>query len=86
MFIATVIAVALGITPINEQAASQTVTGQFDNLVGRYTQTADPRGVIRVRGVQPRTGVAYQLTIDRTGFVHADIGEREVEFRVQQVG
>lgn len=85
MIIATVIAVALGITPIKEDGASQTVAGQFDNLVGRYTQTTDSRGVIRIRGVQPRTGVSYVLTIDRTGFVHADIGEREVEFRAQQV-
>jgi hypothetical protein len=86
MIIATVIAVALGMTPINENAPEQTVVGQFDSLVGSYTQSSDARGVIRVHGTHPRTGVPYTLTIDRTGLVHADIGEREVEFRAREIG
>ena len=86
MIIATVIAVALGMTPINEDAPEQTVIGQFDSMVGSFTQTSDARGVILVRGTLPRTGVPYTLTIDRTGLVHADIGEREVEFRVREIG
>ena len=86
MIIATVIAVALGMTPINEDAPEQTVIGQFDSMVGSFTQTSDAHGVIRVRGTHPRTGVPYTLTIDRTGLVHADIGEREVEFRVREIG
>lgn len=86
MIIATVIAVALGLTPINEANPEQRISGQFDSLVGNYTQTADARGVIRVRGIHPRSGVRYTLTIDRAGFVHADVGEREIEFRAQQIG
>lgn len=86
MIITTVIAVALGMTPINENAPQQTVRGQFDSLVGSYSQTSDARGTIRVRGTHPRTGVPYTLTIDRTGLVHADIGEREVEFRAREIG
>jgi hypothetical protein len=82
MMITTVVAVALGLAPVNESNAPQTVSGDYSAAVGRYSQTVDRRGTSRVRGVDSR-GVSYELVLDKRGYVEATVGERSVSFRVR---
>jgi len=85
MMMTTVVAVALGLAPINESSASQTVSGDYSAAVGRYSQTVDRRGTNHVRGVDSH-GVSYELVLDKRGYVEATVGERAVSFRVQEAG
>ena len=85
MMMTTVVAVALGLAPVNENSAAQTVSGDYSAAVGRYSQTVDRRGTNHVRGVDSR-GVSYELVLDKRGYVEATVGERAVSFRVQEAG
>lgn len=85
MMMTTVVAVALGLTPLNEYNDSQIVSGDYSAAVGRYSQTVDRHGATHVRGIDSR-GVPYELVLDRLGYVEATFGERTVTFRVQEPG
>lgn len=81
MLISTVIAVALGVAPITSDR--QTVSGDYSDKIGRYSQFVDSRGTTHLKGYD-RNGHGYELTIDRRGFVDAAIGERTVSFQVSE--
>ncbi len=81
MLISTVIAVALGVAPVTSDR--QTVSGDYSDKIGRYSQFVDSRGTTHLKGYD-RNGHGYELTIDRRGFVEAAIGERTVSFRVSE--
>ena len=85
MMMTTVVAVALGLTPVHESSAAQTVNGDYSAAVGRYSQTVDRRGTNHVHGVDSR-GIPYELVLDKRGYVEATVGERAVSFRVQEAG
>jgi hypothetical protein len=85
MIIATVVAVALGLAPVNESKASETVSGDYSKAIGLYSQTVDRRGTSHVRGIDSR-GVPYELMLDKRGNVEATVGDRVVSFRVQEAG
>ena len=85
MMMTTVVAVALGLAPVQESSAPQTVSGDYSAAVGRYSQTVDRRGTSYVRGVDSR-GVSYELVLDKRGYVEATVGERAVSFRVREPG
>lgn len=85
MIIATVVAVALGLAPVDESKASETVSGDYSKAIGLYSQTVDRRGTSHVRGIDSR-GVPYELMVDKRGYVEATVGDRVVSFRVQDAG
>ena len=85
MITATVIAVALGLTPIDYDKPAQVITGDYEAKVGPYMQSTDRHGTIFVRGSDPRSGAHYELTISRHGDVEAELAERVVNFHVQPV-
>ena len=85
MMMTTVVAVALGLAPLNEYSDSQIVSGDYSAAVGHYSQTVDRRGATHVRGVDSR-GVPFELVLDRLGYVEALVGPRTVTFRVQEPG
>ncbi len=80
MVISAVVAVALGVAPINP--ASPVVTGDYSAQVGAFTQTIDRRGTTYVRG-KDRRGCPYDITLDRHGYVEANVGDRVVTFEVR---
>jgi hypothetical protein len=82
MLMETVIAVALGVAPVNEDGAVQAASADYAVKVGQYSQVVDRRGTTHVRGHDVR-GQAYDLVMDKNGYVEASIGERVITFRVQ---
>ena len=82
MITATIIAVALGMAPIDTGKPAQVVTGDYATQVGPYAQSTDRRGTVHVRGSDPRNGAPYELTITPRGEVEAEVAERVVSFRV----
>ncbi|MBV9528001.1 hypothetical protein [Sphingomonas sp.] len=83
MITATIVAVALGLTPVDANNPAQLITNDYQGAVGRYSEQISPKGVVHVRGSDPRTGAPYELTIDRAGYVIATVGDQEVRFRAR---
>jgi hypothetical protein len=85
MLIGTVVAVALGLAPMNESKTPQLV--QVDEAkiaaqIGRYTQKVGRDGKTHIRGFD-RLGRAYDLTMDANGHVQGDVGVWYVSFDVK---
>ena len=84
MLISTIVAVALGVTPVQESKAPQLV--QVDEAriaaqVGRYKQSQGKDGKTHVRGFD-RLGRPYDLAIDANGHVDGRVGNWNVTFDV----
>lgn len=85
MMMSTVVAVALGLTPLPSDGSAELIAGDYSTQVGHYSQFTDHRGTTFLKG-QNRRGVAYELVIDKHGYVDGEVGERQVSFRVQEAG
>ena len=85
MIMSTVVAVALGLTPVPNDGSTELIRGDYSAQVGHYSQFTDRRGTTFVEG-QNRRGIAYTLVIDKHGYVEGEVGERQVNFRVQEAG
>ncbi|HVU29586.1 MAG TPA: hypothetical protein VHE36_04215 [Sphingomicrobium sp.] len=84
MMISAIVAVALGVAPVNETKAPQLV--KFDEAkiaaqVGRYRQSVGRDGKTHVRGFD-RLGRSYDLAIDGKGHVTGEVGDFYVTFDV----
>lgn len=85
MIMSTVVAVALGLTPVQTDGSAKLITGDYSAKVGDYSQFTDRRGTTYLKG-HDRRGVDYKLVIDRHGYVEGRVGEHQVTFRVQEAG
>ena len=85
MITATIIAVALGLAPVDSSNPSQVINGDYESKVGRFSQSVDRGGTVHVRGFNPTNGAPYELTISRHGDVEAAFADQVVTFRVQPV-
>jgi hypothetical protein len=82
MLMTTIVAVALGVAPVNQDP--QSVTGDYSSRVGRYSQVVDRRGTTHVTG-RDHLGTPYELVMDKNGNVEATVGERVITFRVKEL-
>jgi|KBSMisStandDraft_5_1062788.scaffolds.fasta_scaffold1177571_1 hypothetical protein len=85
MLISTVVAVALGVAPIKQDAPTQIVSGDYSGRIGRYSQSVDGGGATHIIG-RDRNGAPYELTIDRNGNVEGSVANHVVNFHVQDQG
>ena len=81
MLMPTIIAVALGIAPVNQDGSVATAT-DYSGQVGQYSQIIDRRGTTHVKGRDSR-GRTYELVMNKNGYVDASFGELSIRFRVQ---
>lgn len=84
MMISAIVAVALGVAPVNESKLPQLVTideTKIASQIGRYKQSAGKDGKMHVRGYD-RLGRAYDLAIDSNGHVSGEVGNLYVTFDV----
>lgn len=79
----TIVAVALGITPVNQDGTVQPVGAQDANMIGRYSEFTDDTGTTHMRGVDRRTGAPFDLTVNPHGRVEGSVGEWVVSFHVK---
>ena len=81
MLMSTIVAVVLGMAPV---AQDGTVTGDYSNIVGRYSQTVDKRGTTRLTGFHRVTGAPFEITIDKDGNVEGEVGDMVITFRARE--
>jgi hypothetical protein len=84
MIISAIVAVAVGVTPVEYSNAPQTV--KFDEKkiaaqVGPYAQSVRKDGSTQVHGFD-RLGRAYNLNITANGHVTGQVGSWDVTFDV----
>ena len=85
MLISTIVAVAIGITPVKDSGSPQLVQvdeARIAEQVGKFTQESRKDGSTRVRGFD-RLGRAYELAIDSKGHVDGQVGDWNVTFDVK---
>ena len=59
MLMSTVVAVALGVAPLNYTGQPETISGDYSAVVGRYVQRTDKKGVIHLSGFSRQTGAPF---------------------------
>jgi hypothetical protein len=81
-----ILAVALGLTPVNYSDAPQTIRvdeAQAAKQVGHYVQSVDSKGRTRLSGFDRRSGSPYEVTVDQRGNVQGTVGPWYVTFKVE---
>ncbi|MFL6736130.1 MAG: hypothetical protein ACJ8F4_03605 [Sphingomonas sp.] len=84
MMISAIVAVALGVTPVNESKEPQLIVvdeAKIAARIGRYKQFTGKDGKTHVRGFD-RLGHSYDLAIDSKGHVTGEAGDLYVVFDV----
>ena len=85
MMMNAVLAVALGLTPVNPNGAPQTIRVSDSAIaqIGSYTQSIDRKGRTHLNGVDHRTGAPYDFTVEANGDVQGTLGPWNVSFNVK---
>lgn len=81
MLMSTIVAVTLGMAPI---AQDGTVTGDYSNIVGRYSQTIDRRGTTHLSGFHRVTGAPFEIAVDKDGNVEGIVGDMVITFKARE--
>ena len=79
----TIIAVALGLTPVGGDGVVQPIDRHDESMIGSYTETVDDTGTTHLRGVNRLTGEIFHITVNPHGRVEGSVGNSLVTFRVQ---
>jgi hypothetical protein len=81
MIMNAVLAVALGLTPVNPTFHSQTIqASEYQGLIGPYSQSTDSRGTAHLKGIDRRTGRPFDIEVAANGHVEGFVGETFVTF------
>jgi hypothetical protein len=79
----TIVAVALGLVPIQTDGT----VGQLDatdvRRIGHYRESVDDTGTTHLQGMDRASGRPYHITINPFGRVEGSIGDTVVTFTVQ---
>jgi hypothetical protein len=81
----TVVAVALGLAPINQDGSIKHSRDNYAAMVGTYTQMVDRDGTTHLRGFNRITGAPYDLKVKSNGKVEGDVGDFYVTFAIKEV-
>ncbi len=85
MLMTTVVAIALGLAPVDRDGSVAPSRDNYASIVGRYTQTVDRDGNTRLRGFNRLNGAPYDLKVRKDGRVEGDVGAFYVTFGVKEV-
>lgn len=78
----TIVAVALGLTPVPPGGTVQPISATDARLIGRYSETTDDTGTTHLKGIHRLTGKSFHLTVNPYGRVEGSVGDMLVSFRV----
>lgn len=81
----TIVAVALGLTPVNADGTVQPISEREAHMIGRYSEFIDDTGTTHLRGMNRMTGELFDLTVNPQGRVEGSVGGWVVTFQVASV-
>jgi hypothetical protein len=79
----TIIAVALGLTPVERGGTVQPISSQDAYMIGNFSETVDDTGTTHLRGVNRLTGEIFHITVNPQGRVAGSVGSSIVTFNVR---
>ena len=79
----TIIAVALGLTPVQRDGIVQPISSQDESMIGSFSETVDDTGTTHLRGVNRLTGQPFHITVNPQGRVAGSVGDSIVTFNVR---
>ena len=79
----TIIAVALGLTPIQRDGTVEPISTQDETMIGNFSETVDDTGTTHLRGVNRLTGELFHITVNPRGRVVGSVGDSVVTFNVR---
>jgi hypothetical protein len=79
----TIIAVALGLTPVHGDGTVRPISNHDESMIGSFTETVDDTGTTHLRGVNRMTGELYHITVNPHGRVQGSVGGSHVTFNVR---
>jgi hypothetical protein len=82
----TIVAVALGLTPVQGDGTVQPVNDSTTRVIGRYSETTDDTGTTHLQGINRRTGESFHITVNPYGRVEGSVGEKVVTFNFANAG
>ena len=77
----TVVAVALGLVPVNPDGTVQVVGASDTREIGRVSQSRIFDGTTRLKGFTRTHGTRFNLDVARDGRVQGTVGDYEISFR-----
>jgi hypothetical protein len=80
----TIVAVALGLTPIGHDGIVQPVSEDQARTIGRLSETTDDTGTTHLTGINRNTGEEFYLTVNPYGRVEGSVGNWAVTFQVSK--
>jgi hypothetical protein len=83
MLMTTVVAVALGLTPVKDESLHR-ISGDYSKAVGQYSQTVNRNGSIRLKGYSPAARADYDVIVHKNGDVEGAVGAWAVTFHVSE--
>jgi hypothetical protein len=87
MIMNAVVAVALGLTPVQAGKPVQSFqynANDYAGLIGTYFQSTDKRGRTHLRGFDRLTGRPFDIDVTKDGRVEGNVGETYVTFTVSE--
>ena len=81
----TIVAVALGLSPVNADGTVQPISDKEAQMIGSYSEFIDDTGTTHLRGVNRMTGELFDLTVNPQGRVEGSVGNWVVTFQVAGV-
>jgi len=79
----TIVAVALGLTPVGHDGIAQPANDDQARAIGHFSETTDDTGTTHLRGVNRKTGQDFHLTVNPHGRVEGSVGSWIVTFQVK---
>ena len=79
----TIVAVALGVVPVQADGTVQPISGSDLRRIGRYHESVDDTGTTHLKGFDRRSNAPYHITVNPFGRVEGSIGNAIVTFQIQ---
>ena len=80
----TIVAVALGIVPVNGDGPVNIAGQREASKIGRLSQSVDRKGNTHLTGFSALTGERFHILVEPDGDVTGEVGERTVTFHVDR--
>lgn len=81
----TIVAVALGLTPIGQDGTVQPINDDQAEQIGRFSESTDDTGTTHLTGINRDTGETFYLTVNPYGRVEGSVGKWPVTFQVSRL-
>lgn len=78
----TIVAVALGLAPVQPDGTVQPVSDEQARSIGQFSETVDDTGTTHLKGFDRKSDRFFHITVNPFGRVEGSVGDWVVTFQV----